>query len=140
MADRYTRKHAETAFAHLIDAIGGRIATDYNDVGAYRLDYIRYEGGNSGYVIERITSDGGAIIHPLGAQRRNAREFYDACWYTMRVLEEAHRLQTGESYSYTPYTIRGRKDRRGQPLLETSQSPLEPESPAPAYMLEDREC
>lgn len=36
--DRYTRKDAEHYFERLIAAIGGRIAQDYKDIGAYRLD------------------------------------------------------------------------------------------------------
>ena len=66
-------------------ACGKRIAEDYNDVGAWRLDWNpSYGGGN----IEEIISTGGAVRHPLGSMRRNAREFYDAAWFAIRVLEE----------------------------------------------------
>lgn len=83
--DRYTRKDAERAFERLIKAIGGRIATSYNDVGAYRLDWnATYGGGN----IEQITSVGGGVRQPFGMMRRNAREFCDAVRFATDALDE----------------------------------------------------
>lgn len=84
--DRYTRKDAIAAFVRLIKAIGGRVATDYNDVGAYRLDWNpTYGGGN----IERIYNTRGGVTRPFGARRLNAKEFCLACQFTLDVLAEA---------------------------------------------------
>jgi hypothetical protein len=83
MSDRYTRKDAEAAFTRLISAIGGRVATTYNDVGAYRLDWNgTYGGGN----IELITSQSGGVSQPFGMQRRNAREFCDSVRFALDTL------------------------------------------------------
>lgn len=88
MADRYTRKDAQAAFERLIAALGGRVATTWNDVGAYRLDY---NGIYCGYVVERVTSEGGSVTRPLGDQRRTAREFCDAVYFAGQVLREMAR-------------------------------------------------
>ena len=82
--DRYTRKDAEAAFERLIKAIGGRIATKYNDVGAYRLDWNGVYGGGN---IELITSVQGGVRQPFGAQRRNAREFCKAVRFAIDALQ-----------------------------------------------------
>jgi hypothetical protein len=84
--DKYTRKDAEAAFDRLIKAIGGRIATSYNDVGAYRLDWNGVYGGGN---IEQITSESGGVRQPFGAQRRNAREFCDSVRFAVDALEQA---------------------------------------------------
>ena len=86
MIDRYTRKDAERAFERLIKALGGRIATAYNDIGAYRLDWNgTYGGGN----IEQIINKGGAVCQPFGGQRHNAREFCDMVRFAMDALRES---------------------------------------------------
>lgn len=86
----YTRKDATAAFERLIKAIGGRVAKDYKDVGAYRLDWNpTYGGGN----IERIVSDGGGVSQPFGAGRMNASEFCDSVYFAMNALGEAERIR-----------------------------------------------
>lgn len=83
MSDRYTRKDAEAAFTRLISAIGGRVATSYKDVGAYRLDWNgTYGGGN----IELIINDGGGVSQPFGMMRRNAREFCESVNFAMHAV------------------------------------------------------
>ena len=84
MSDRYTRKDAEAAFTRLISAIGGRVATKYNDVGAYRLDWNGVYGGN----IELISNEQGGVSQPFGVQRRNAREFCDAVCFAIDATIE----------------------------------------------------
>lgn len=86
---RYTKKHAESAFNYLVQCMNKRVATSYNDIGAYRLDYSQY----GGYVIEEITSEGGGVCHPFGSQRRKAEEFYDTCHYAVCVLDEYVKAQ-----------------------------------------------
>ncbi len=87
--DRYTRKDAEKAFDRLIRAIGGRMATSYNDVDAYRLDWNpTYGGGN----IEQIASEQGGVRQPFGMMRRNAREFCDAVSFAVDTLHERENL------------------------------------------------
>lgn len=86
--DRYTRKDAEKAFERLVKAIGGRIAVDYKDVGAYRLDWnATYGGGN----IEMIANDKGGVSQPFGMMRRNAREFCDAVRFATDALAHAEK-------------------------------------------------
>jgi len=66
--DRYSRKDAEMAFDRLVKAIGGRVATSYNDVGAYRLDYAGCYGG---FNVERIINEQAELpIHSATAQKR----------------------------------------------------------------------
>jgi hypothetical protein len=83
MSDRYTRKDAELALDRLLNAIGGRRAKSYNDVGAFRLDYAAVYGG---YSIEQIDNDGGGISQPFGPRRRTARELVDTVNFALHAL------------------------------------------------------
>ncbi len=85
-SERYTRKDAEACFKRLCETLDKRIATSYNDVGAWSLDHNATYGG---YVVDEITTDGGGISKPLGDRRRPAREFCEAVWFALRVLENA---------------------------------------------------
>jgi hypothetical protein len=91
--ERHTRKDAEAQFKRLVAAIGGRIAVDYKDVGAYRLDWNPIYGGGN---IERIYNDKGAVTQPWGARRMNAREFSDFVYFSMNTLAERDRLSQGQ--------------------------------------------
>lgn len=82
--DRYTRKDAEHYFERLIAAIGGRIAQDYKDIGAYRLDW---NGTYGGGVIEKIVNEGGAVSQPFGRMRRNAKEFVACVGFAIDAIE-----------------------------------------------------
>ena len=90
MSDRYTRKDADAAFRILIAAIGGRVATAYDDVGAYRLDYAGCYGG---FAIERITGDHGGVARPFGQRRYKAREFCAVVHFALEALEERDTLK-----------------------------------------------
>lgn len=84
MAKKYTKADAESAFTALALACGKRVATSYNDVGAWRL---HYEATGGGYNIEEIIGTHGSVCHPLGRRRRDAREFYGLCWFAIWALE-----------------------------------------------------
>jgi hypothetical protein len=91
MSDRCTRKDVEAHFERLIKAIGGRVASDYKDVGAYRLDWnATYGGGN----IERIVNAQGGVTQPFGITRRNATEFVSAAYFAIDVLAERDRVKS----------------------------------------------
>lgn len=83
---RVTRKDAEAQFQRLIKAIGGRVATSYNDVGAYTLDYVACYGGYGGFRVERIENSGGAVSTPFGDSRMTPTEFWHSVYFTLRVL------------------------------------------------------
>lgn len=86
--DRYTKQDAFAAFNRLVAAIGGRVAEDYKDVGAYRLDWNgTYGGGN----IEQIINAGGGVRQPFGAERHKAREFCTMIHFTMKALALAEK-------------------------------------------------
>lgn len=82
--DRYTRKDAEAQFTRLISAIGGRVATRFDDHGAYQLDWNATYGGG---VIEKIDAKDSGVSHPFGSGRKNAREFCAEVNFAIRVLE-----------------------------------------------------
>lgn len=87
--DRYSRKDATAAFHRLVHAIGGRVATSYNDVGAYRLDWNpTYGGGN----IERIENAQGGVSQPWGASRMNARAFCHMVHFAICTLGQKERM------------------------------------------------
>jgi hypothetical protein len=70
-------------FAVFVKQIGGHIATDYNDVGGYRLDYAAPYGG---YNVEQISNGGGGVRHPFGPRRRKAEEMWHTLYFAVDVL------------------------------------------------------
>ena len=80
---KVSRKLAHVRFTALCDALGQRVATDYNDVGAWQLDYLAPHG----YKIEEINSPTGGITHPFGTTRFKGREFYDLVSFTLRAIQ-----------------------------------------------------
>lgn len=70
--ERTTKSDARRHFQWLLEALGKREASTYNDVGGWRLDYAPYYGG---YRVVEITNEGGAERHPIFRQRLSAREF-----------------------------------------------------------------
>ncbi len=86
MSDRITRKDVEGAFELLCATLGKRIATAYNDVGAWQLDHNSIYGG---FVIEEVVNVHGGVSRPMGDQRCNAREFRQMCLFTVRAIQSA---------------------------------------------------
>jgi hypothetical protein len=87
-APRTTKGNVQSAFKYLCEALGKQIATDYNDEGAWRLDYDYY----GGYNIEEISNPQEryhprGVHHPLGSTRMTASEFYHAAWFAIRAVE-----------------------------------------------------
>lgn len=80
---RTTRKQVEGIFAVFIKVIGGHVATSYNDVGGYRLDYYQ------GYNVEQIINEGGGIKHPFGPQRRKAEEMWNTLYFAIDAVRVA---------------------------------------------------
>lgn len=91
MGERYTADSARAAFHRIRRALGKRHAADYawgapERIGAWNLDSAP---GYGGWVIEEQMNDGGGIDHPFGHERRNAREFFEAVDFALRVLDAA---------------------------------------------------
>jgi hypothetical protein len=82
MSDRITNKQVEGLFKTLATKCGRRVATSYDDVGAWRLDYNSVYGG---WNIEEISSATGGVTNPLGESRRKNAEM----WYTMHFALRA---------------------------------------------------
>lgn len=83
---RISKSLIENNFKWFVQALGGRIATSYNDAGAYRLDY---NGTYGGYNIEKISNAGGGISQPFGSARMKAEPFLDAIILATRAIEIA---------------------------------------------------
>lgn len=81
---RYTRKDVEGVFALLCKAMGKEVATEYGQQGAWFLDYAACYGG---YVVGEY--DGPGQGRPLGHRRRSAREFVEAVYLALDVLDQA---------------------------------------------------
>ena len=75
----------EAVFALLIEHVGGHVATSYNDVGGYRLDYNSVYGG---FNIERITSETGAVTIPFGSRRYGPSEMWNVLKFAIDMLRE----------------------------------------------------
>lgn len=83
--DKWTRKDADAQFERLVKAIGGRVATSFDDHGAYQLDWNATYGGG---VIERISANSSGVSQPFGSQRHSAKDFCNMVHFAMRVLEQ----------------------------------------------------
>lgn len=79
--DRITRRDVEGAFGAFIKSLGGRVAADYRDVGAYQLDH--HMGA---YRIVQIVSETGGERNTFGGKRYRARPFYDMLWFATEAL------------------------------------------------------
>jgi hypothetical protein len=85
MADRVTKAMALKAFEVLAKECGKRIATSYKDAGAWHLDHAACYGG---YVVVEQLGNGGET-HPLGDERKSAKDFYHCAWYAVHAIEIA---------------------------------------------------
>ncbi len=86
-----TKSMVEAAFARLCKVMGHKVAESYQDVGAWRVDYVGCYGG---YVVERIDNSSGGVSHPFGIIRRNAREMYQAMHFAIDAVEYKERAGT----------------------------------------------
>ncbi len=87
--ERTSKAHVQSAFLHLAEVCGKRIASSYDDVGAWHL-----HRGFKGWEIQEIVSPGGNWRHPLGERQLSNSAMYDACWFAVRAIaakEESHR-------------------------------------------------
>lgn len=97
---RTTKAEVEGVFKLWVASIGGRIATSYNDQGAYRLDHASCYGG---WQIERIDNERGGVSVVFG--RLTAYYFVAALRMGMRTLEQS-RLTQGASTTTTTTKIK----------------------------------
>jgi hypothetical protein len=81
---RTTKSEVQAVFERFCKVHGYRIATSYNDVGAYELDHAGIYGG---YVINQIANEDGGLNQPFGSKRMRAEAFVDS----MRMAIAAHR-------------------------------------------------
>lgn len=81
---RTTKSEVQAVFERFCKVHGYRIATSFNDVGAYELDHNSIYGG---YVINQIMNDGGGVTQPFGSKRMKAEPFVDS----MRMAIAAHK-------------------------------------------------
>jgi len=88
MTYRSTKTELNEVFSLFCKAIGKRVATTYNDNGAWTLDYAKEYGG---YVIQEIIGDRGARETPLGDQRYSATELVERMRFALRWLEQKDR-------------------------------------------------
>lgn len=82
---RTTRKQVEGIFAVFVNSIHGHVATDYNDVGGYSLDYASAYGG---YRVERVENEQGGVTTPLGNTRRPATEMWHTLYFATDAIAE----------------------------------------------------
>lgn len=82
--ERYTRKHAESAFLRLVPLLGPAPPGQH-----WALDSAPAYGG---YVVELIRDQGGGVHQPFGPMRRSAREFCEV----VRFAEDVARVQRQE--------------------------------------------
>jgi hypothetical protein len=85
MTYRATKTELNEVFNLFCKAIGKRVAANYNDTGAWTLDYTKEHGG---YVIQEIINDGGAKETPLGDHRYSATELVERMRFALRWLEQ----------------------------------------------------
>ena len=94
---RTTQANVKGVFQHLVKAMGGHVATSYDDVGGWQLAYNSDAGG---YVIERILNQSGAVTQPFGSAGHGAGEMWEMIRFGLRLLEEMpHAARVGNKRS-----------------------------------------
>jgi hypothetical protein len=90
MTYRATRTEVNEVFKLFCKAICKRVTESWNDVGAWRLDYIKEYGG---YVIQEIINDRGAVEMPLGHERLSATELVERMRFALRWFEQKNSIE-----------------------------------------------
>ena len=81
---RTTKEQLQNKFEQFVKAVGGKVASEYNDEGGYSLDNQPIYGG---WVVEQVVNDAGSIHHPFGPARKKAGELWDALDFAIRAIE-----------------------------------------------------
>lgn len=79
---RYTKQNVRNRFEALARVLGKRIAADWKDVGAWKLDYNPHYGG---YIIAEYMENGGET-HPVFSSRLPAGQFCEAVNFAIRCI------------------------------------------------------
>lgn len=82
------RKDIENNFKWFVDAIGGKMASSWNDIGGYAINHNSTYGG---YQIVQISNASGGQHEPFGSMRRKGQDFVDTLHFAVRAVEEAKR-------------------------------------------------
>jgi len=82
MTNRVTKTMIRNQFINLCDALGKRVATDYNDVGAWKLDYSPHYGGYT--IVEKL--ENGGETHPISMRRHKGSEFFEMLIFALRAI------------------------------------------------------
>ena len=93
---RVTKDEVKAVFERFVQRLGGRVATSYNDVGAYQLDHNSVYGG---WVIQRVYNEHGAVESPFYHTRRSSKEFVETLWFAIALMDEQAKKETVESIS-----------------------------------------
>lgn len=81
--ERITEGMMRKRFELFCKAMGKRVATSYNDVGAYRLDKLYGR-----YAIEEISNDKGGVRNPISHARYTKRELCDVLYFATNAIYE----------------------------------------------------
>lgn len=85
-----SKKLVENKFKRFVQALGGKVATAWNDVGAFALDHNSVYGG---YTVVQIVNASGGVSSPFGYHRMKASQFVDALDFATQALEYKHRIR-----------------------------------------------
>lgn len=81
---RRTRRDAEAALALLVKRLPKHVATSYNDIGGWALDW-----APGGAMVTEIVNGSGGVTCPLGYARRSPAEFCTAISFALACLDVA---------------------------------------------------
>lgn len=95
---RVSKKLIENQFIYWLKLNGYKKAESYNDVGAWRIDYVSCYGG---YNIELIINDGGAVSHPFGGKRLKPSDF--SIFLEQIIQLESYRKWNGDLIKKVQY-------------------------------------
>jgi hypothetical protein len=84
--ERITKAQITRIFEQWVKAIGGKVATSYNDKGGYRLDHNSVYGG---WKIEQIMNDAGGVDDRVfGYYRMSNTNFYLALSAAIETIRQ----------------------------------------------------
>ena len=92
---RITMEDIEGTFDTLVTEMGGKLAENSDDSGAYKISSQSPGDGVKRFKIERITSSNSGVTTIMQAQ--GIRDFYNRMWSAIKILREVeYNLKYGD--------------------------------------------
>lgn len=91
MARRPTESRMREMFQSFVEALGGWVAKDHNDVGGFQLNIVQ-----GYYVIQQVVREGGGVSDPFGSTGRTPEEMAAILMTGAKIATAAKAIKRAE--------------------------------------------